>query len=84
MTKTLHVGGDLVLNGRDIVGIFSNPAINGGFLEPYKSRFRIKNISEKNRSFILVIKRRDPLIYYSKISAEKLIKRYMKENSGGI
>ena len=84
MIKSLHIGGDLVLNGSDIIGIFSNPDNNRVFIEAYKSKFRLKNISERNRSFILVRRRRDSLIYYSKISAEKLIKRFIKANSGGV
>ncbi len=84
MINSLHIGGDLVLNGSDIIGIFSDPADNSVFLEAYKSKFRLKNLSERNRSFILVRRRRDPLIYYSKISAEKLIKRFIKANSGGV
>ena len=83
MTGSLHIGGDLVLSGRDIIGIFSGPRDNEGMIESYKSKFRLKNISEKNRSFILVSRRRNPLVYYSKISADKLIKRFIKENSGG-
>jgi hypothetical protein len=81
--QSLHIGGGLVLNGADIVGIFSDCAGNGALIESYKARFRLKNISEENSSFILVKKRSDPLIYYSKISAGKLVKRLMKENSGG-
>ena len=83
MINCLHIGGALVINGADIIGIFSGLDANSGFIEEYKSRFRLRNISEKNRSFILVKKRRDPLVYYSKISAEKLIKRLDKANSGG-
>lgn len=83
MIASLHIGGDLVLNGADIIGIFSGCADNEGFIEAYKEKFRLKNISEQNRSFILVQKRRNPLVYYSKISAEKLIKRLIKANSGG-
>ena len=83
MIQSLHIGGDLVLNGTDIIGIFSDCAGNGVLIEAYKASFRLKNISEANSSFILVKKRSDPLIYYSKISAGKLIKRFMKANSGG-
>ncbi|MEI7542003.1 MAG: DUF370 domain-containing protein [bacterium] len=83
MIKPLHIGGDLVLNSQDIIGIFSNVESNNMFLESFKSKFRLRNISEKNKSFVLVKKRRDPLIYYSKISAGKLIQRLNMENSGG-
>ncbi len=83
MIQSLHIGGDLVLNGTDIVGIFSDCPGNSALIESYKARFRLKNISEGNSSFVLVKKRSDPLIYYSKISAGKLIKRLIKANSGG-
>lgn len=83
MIKTLHIGGGLVLNCGNIIGIFSDSAANNIFIEVFKNKFSLKNMSEKNKSFILVKKRRDPLIYYSKISSYKLIKRFNKENSGG-
>ena len=83
MIESLHIGGDLVINGADIIGIFSGCADNADFIEIHKSKFRLKNISEKNRSFILTRKKKETLIYYSKTSAEKLIKRLDKANSGG-
>lgn len=83
MIESLHIGGDLVLSGRVIIGIFSGCAANSEIIETHKAKFRLKNISDINRSFILAQNKKEPVIYYSKISAQKLIKRLDKANSGG-
>ena len=83
MIASLHIGGDLILNSAEIIGIFSDPGANSAFIDPYKTKFRLKNMSEKNRSFILVKGGAGSLVYYSKISAGKMINRLMKENPGG-
>jgi hypothetical protein len=79
----LHIGGDLVISGRDLLGIFSNISRNSDFIAKHRDNFRIKNESGKNRSFILIKRGKDSYIYYSKVSASKLIKRFDEQISGG-
>lgn len=79
----LHIGGDLVLNDKEMIGIFSNFKNNESFIEIHKDHFRLKNASEKNKSFILQKRGNETVIFCSHISALKLIKRSGKQISGG-
>jgi hypothetical protein len=79
----LHIGSDIILPSADIIGIFSSTGDNCGIIEIYRKNFRLKNISQENKSFVLCAGRGRPYINFSVISAKNLIKRAQAYNTGG-
>ncbi|MBP7791602.1 MAG: DUF370 domain-containing protein [Candidatus Goldbacteria bacterium] len=75
MIKYLHIGDNIILGKKEIIGIFCNDGKNSDFIEKYKSKNKLRNVSEKTCSFILCDKRNISLIYFSKINSKTLIKR---------
>ncbi|GEM_PF-1887810 len=83
MKVCLHIGSDIILPSADIIGIFSSTGDNCGIIEIYRKNFRLKNISQENKSFVLCAGRGRPYINFSVISAKNLIKRAQAYNTGG-
>jgi hypothetical protein len=79
----LHIGSDITLASGDIVGIFSSIADNEGIIDLFRRNFRLKNISQENKSFVLCAGKGRASINFSGISAKRLIKRTQAFNTGG-
>jgi hypothetical protein len=79
----LHIGSDITLPSGDIVGIFSRIADNEGIIDIFRKKFRLKNISQENKSFVLCAGRGRAYINFSGISAKRLIRRAQAYNTGG-
>ena len=75
MINTLHLGENIVLCDREIIGIFSDLPSNSGLLGVFSAGFALRNVTENKRSFVLVKKSGKNYVYYSKISGRNLIKR---------
>jgi len=75
MTETLHIGDNIVLNDREIIGIFSGVQDNRGFLELHRESFSLRNETGTDRSFVLIERKKKFLVYYSKIGCRNLINR---------
>jgi hypothetical protein len=82
--KYLHIGDSIVLSCGDIIGIFKKSPENSIFTGWFEKNFAARNISDKNKSFILTGRRSKMLIYYSKISPKRLYKRTHDMETGGI
>lgn len=84
MKNYLHIGSDITLASGEIVGIFSSIADNEGFIDIFRRNFRLKNISQENKSFVLCAGKGRVSINFSRISARRLIKRARAYNTGGL
>lgn len=78
MNTTLHIGESIVLSFSDVIGIFGKNAVKGRALDTLHNSGGARNVSEESVSAVIVIKNKKTVIYYSKISASRLIKRALK------
>jgi hypothetical protein len=80
MINTLHLGENIVISDREVIGFFSDPGGNSAFLEACGARLLLRNVTEKKRSFVVAGRKNRQYVYFSKISGRNLIKR-LKEFS---
>jgi hypothetical protein len=85
MISVLHIGGNVTLDDKEVIGIFSGAGINPGFFEACAQRLALRNVAEGSRSFVLAGKKGKNFAYFSKITARNLIKRMnrFKEDFNG-
>jgi hypothetical protein len=79
----LHIGSDIILPSAEIIGIFSSIADNSGIMDVFRKNFRLKNISQENKSFVLCAGSGREYIHFSGISAKRLIRRAQTYYTGG-
>ncbi len=84
MRRALHIGDGITLSPKEIIGIFKAEAGNGLLMDKFRAGFLARNMSDKNRTFILAGSDKKCLLYFSKISAGRLIKRALNDSSGGL
>jgi hypothetical protein len=76
----LQIGGGIVLNERDIIGVFNFCAENRALIDDAAKQGVLRNISEGFRSFVLAQKKGKTLVYCSKLSGRNMVKRALINN----
>ena len=74
MIKVLHIGDNIVINKKDIIGVFNDPAGNSEFLKDAGKNFLLRNDTGENKSFVLTEKNKY-FVFFSAISGKILINR---------
>ncbi len=75
MNKTLHIGENIVLSLSGVIGIFKKGAVKGRMLEELHKNSTVRNALQNSAAEVIVIKDKKTVMYHSKISPGRLIKR---------
>jgi len=73
--RPLHIGDNIVLQGRHVAGIFSGISENSALLDKAVREFNARNFSDKAKSFVLYAGKGSNIVYFSRISARRLALR---------
>jgi len=80
--NTLHIGDNIVIGAKDIIGIFDITPENSELLKGMKENFSARNATGQDKSFVFV-KRKKELIYFSRITGRNLMKRMRNTQEEG-
>ncbi len=86
----LHLGSGVILNQRNIIGIFDmdkTTVTQKGrvYLSNKEKRGKIVNVTDKiPKSFVLYVEKKEERIYISQMSTSTLLKRSLLENCKNI
>jgi hypothetical protein len=78
--RNLHIGESIVLPESEVVGVFGNRPENASFLDARREKLELRNFSEKQKSFVVVTREKRTVVFYSKISSRKIIRRMGSKN----